>query len=89
MKIGCIDFGRSHKKWQSWWEKNRSRHRIEWLIDSLVTADEPLRRQAGEELKRITQEYYGYHAGSPKRDRELIANKYRQWWNTTGQRKFA
>lgn len=89
VKIGCIDFGRSHKKWQAWWEKNRSRHRIEWLIDSLVTAAEPLRRQAGEELKRITQEYYGYHAGSPKRDRELIANKYRQWWSATGQRKFA
>lgn len=89
VKITGADHGRSHRRWAGWWDKNRNRHRIEWLIDSLVSADEPVRRMAGEELKRITQEYYGYHAGSPKRDRELIAKKYRQWWDDEGQRRFA
>lgn len=83
------DLGQSPKKWQAWWERNRERHRIEWLIDALLSNDERIRRSAGEELKRLTQQYYGYHPGSPKRDRERIAKKYRDWWDEEGQRRFA
>jgi len=83
------DFGTSSKKWQAWWDRNRDRHRIEWLIDALLSNNERIRRSAGEELKRLTQQYYGYHPGSPKRDRERIAKKYRDWWDEEGQRRFA
>ena len=83
------DVGGTHRKWASWWEKNRARHRIEWLIDGLGHADEKVRRHAGEELQRATQQYYGYHPGSPKRDRDLVAKRYRQWWDREGQRRFA
>ncbi|MGE0788252.1 MAG: hypothetical protein AB7S26_21445 [Sandaracinaceae bacterium] len=89
VKITGTDFEHSYKRWSAWWDQNRGRHRLEWLIDSLVDEEEPVRRHAGEELKRITQEYYGYHPGSPKRDRELIAKRYRQWWEAEGHRKFA
>lgn len=82
------DFGQSASKWASWVEQNRGRHRIEWLIDALLHSDEKLRADAGEELKRLTQEYYGYHPGLPKRDREIAQRKYRDWWATEGRRRF-
>jgi len=87
--LTCVDLGDSHKKWKQWWNRNRSRHRIEWLIDGLLSGDETIRRAAGEELKRLTQQFYGYHPGSPKRDRERIVKKYREWWDVEGQRRFA
>lgn len=83
------DFGRSHRRWLAWWRRNERRHRVEWLIEGLTHADEHVRRIAGEEIKRLTQEYYGYHPGSPKRDRERVAKKYRQWWEDEGRRRFA
>jgi hypothetical protein len=86
--ITGTDQGRSFRKWDAWWQKNRSRHRIEWLIDGLTHSEEAVRAHAGEELKRITQEYYGYHPGSPKRDREIVAKRYRRWWEDEGQRRF-
>jgi hypothetical protein len=87
--LTCADFGHSLRRWRAWWERNRDRHRIEWLIDGLTHGDEDVRRLAGEEIKRLTQEYYGYHPGSPKRDRERVAKKYRRWWEQEGQRRFA
>ncbi|MBX3275369.1 MAG: hypothetical protein KF729_34200 [Sandaracinaceae bacterium] len=83
------DFGSSHRKWAAWYERNRERHRVEWLIEALVVSDEAVRHAVGEELKRLTQQYYGYHAGSPRRDRERVAKKYRDWWEGEGRRRFA
>ncbi|MBO6933657.1 MAG: hypothetical protein JJ863_01740 [Deltaproteobacteria bacterium] len=82
------DFGDNVAKWESWAEQNGHRHRIEWLIDALLHNDERLRADAGEELKRLTQEYYGYHPALPKRDREVAQRKYRDWWSNEGQRRF-
>ena len=82
------DFGENIAKWESWVEQNGHRHRIEWLIDALLHADEKLRAEAGEELKRLTQEYYGYHPALPKRDREVAQRKYRDWWSAEGQKRF-
>ena len=82
------DFGDSLRRWAQWVEKNKSRHRIEWLIDGLVHSDETIRASAGEELKALTQQYYGYHPASPKRDREIAQRKYKAWWDKEGQRAF-
>lgn len=87
--LTCTDLGRSHRRWTSWWNRNRNRHRIEWLIEGLVHGHESIRRSAGDELKRLTQEHYGYHAGSPKRDRERVARQYRDWWESDGSSRFA
>ena len=87
--LTACTLGRNPRKWESWWERNRSRHRVEWMIDGLSHADEEVRRGAHEELKRLTQEYLGYHPGSPKRDRELIAQKYRDWWESEGQARLS
>ncbi len=82
------DFGDVPARWLDWVDDNRSRHRIEWLIEGLLHADEKMRSAAGDELKKITQEYYGYHPSLPRRDREVAQRKYLDWWRAEGRRRF-
>ncbi len=82
------DFGRSARRWRAWVERNRTRHRIEWLIDALTHPEEALRREAGRELGRLTRQYLGFHPALPKRDREVCQRKYRSWWEREGRHRF-
>lgn len=82
------DLGPSPRKWASWVDKNDGRHRIEWLIDALTHADEALRTNAGDELKQLTQQYFGFHPATTRREREVAQTKYRQWWATDGKKQF-
>ncbi|MET0342010.1 MAG: hypothetical protein ABW252_13480 [Polyangiales bacterium] len=82
------DFGASPRKWESWAEGWGRAHRVEWLIEALLHNDESVRGQAGEELKRLTQQYFGYHPAMPRRDRELSQRKYREWWELEGRVAF-
>jgi hypothetical protein len=84
--ITCEDLGAGARKWAAWADRNESRHRIEWLIDALTHGDETLRTAAGEDLKAITQQYFGFHPGAGKKDREVVQQKYRTWWDTQGRR---
>ncbi len=84
--ITCEDLGAGARKWSAWADRNESRHRIEWLIDALTHGDETLRTAAGEDLKAITQQYFGFHPGAGKKDREVVQQKYRTWWETQGRR---
>jgi hypothetical protein len=79
------DFGPSPEAWRTWWEANRSKHRIEWLIDALTHETPSLRRAAGDELKQLTNEYFGYYDDLPPRERERAQQKYREWWTEEGQ----
>lgn len=83
------DFGTSSQKWQTWWDQNRDRHRLEWLIDALMHDQAMLRASAGEELKTITKEYFGYYDDLPKRERERAQSRYREWWNSVGRVRFS
>ncbi|MEM7137950.1 MAG: HEAT repeat domain-containing protein [Myxococcota bacterium] len=88
VRLSCQDFGTAQKKWRAWYDKQLSRHRVEWLIDALTHTDERLRRRASDELKHLTQEYFGYHPGHAKREREAAQEKYRRWWHEVGSRMF-
>lgn len=88
VRLSCQDFGTAKKKWAAWFDKNDSAHRVEWLIDALMHPDERLRRRASHELKHLTQEYFGYHPGLPKRERDAAQQKYRRWWRQVGSRMF-
>ena len=83
--ITCEDLGAGARKWAAWADRNESRHRIEWLIDALTHGDETLRTAAGEDLKAITQQYFGFHPGAGKKDREVVQQKYRAWWDSQGR----
>lgn len=79
------DFGLAPRKWETWAEGWGRAHRVEWLIESLLHGDEAVRTLAGEELKQLTQQYFGYHPALPRRDRELAQRKYREWWELEGR----
>jgi hypothetical protein len=88
VRLSCQDFGTNKRKWSTWFGKHGDRHRVEWLIDGLMHSDERLRRRASDELKHLTQEYFGYDPGSAKREREAAQKKYRLWWQRVGFRMF-
>ncbi|MGO9714960.1 MAG: HEAT repeat domain-containing protein [Polyangiaceae bacterium] len=82
------DLGRDAKRWQAWWAANGGRHRIEWLIDALMHEVPAVRRAAGDELKAITKEYFGYYDDLPRKEREQAQQRYRDWWRTEGRLRY-
>jgi hypothetical protein len=87
--LAAEDLGASARRWAAWSQEHGSRHRIEWLIDALTHADEALRTRAGDELKQLTQQYFGFHPGTSRREREVAQEKYRRWWEAEGRQQFA
>ncbi len=83
------DFGPDPRNWHAWWGYNKERHRIEWLIDSLMHDQRSIRAAASEELKTLTKEYFGYYDDLPKRERERAQARFREWWSTAGRARFA
>ena len=83
------DFDRSRWRWRAWWDKNRSRHRVEWMLEGLAHKAPEVRLSASEELKRLTSEYFGYHFDLPKREREEARRKWIAWWEQVGRKRFA
>jgi hypothetical protein len=76
------------KKWRSWLDKNKGRHRVEWLIDGLMHPEDRVRTTAGIELQKLTQTHYGFEPGAGKREREQAQTRYRNWWLIEGKRMF-
>jgi hypothetical protein len=83
------DFGTDAKRWAAWWEANSGRHRLEWLIDSLMHEQRAIRAASSEELRLLTKEYFGYYDDLPKRERERAQARYREWWETIGRVRFS
>lgn len=88
VRITKQDFGTAAQGWEPWLAKNAELHRIEWLIDALLHDDDVLRKEAGEELKTLTQEYFGFQSALPRKEREVVQRKYRKWWETHGRARF-
>src|SRR6188768_2131423 len=86
--IARQDFGTKAAHWEEWWLANSTRHRIEWLIDSLMHESQDLRRAAGDELKSLTKEYFGYYDDLPKKERQRAQDRYREWWESKGKARF-
>ena len=87
--ISQQDFGRDTARWVEWWRDNRHRHRLEWLIDSLMHEQRALRGSASDELRTITKEYFAYYDDLPKRERERAQARYREWWENIGRIRFS
>ncbi|MCL2448483.1 MAG: hypothetical protein FWD17_06010 [Polyangiaceae bacterium] len=79
------DLGLDARTWQKWWDQNAGRHRLEWLIDALTHDDAAIRRAAGDELRLISRQYFGFSSDLPPRDRERAQQRYRDWWITEGR----
>jgi HEAT repeat protein len=81
-------FGRDTAAWDAWWSEHNDEHRIVWLIDALMHDDHEIRRAAGEELKALTKEYFGYYDDLSRKEREKAQRRYREWWEATGKARF-
>ena len=79
-------WGTSERKWVGWWEKNKARSRIEWLIDALRDSDVEVRARAGAELAQLTRDTFGFRADGPRREREAAVKKWERWWGEQRQR---
>ncbi len=88
MVLSRQDFGQEALVWNEWWQKNRARHRIEWLMDALMHENADMRRTAGDELKSLTKEYFGYYDDLPKKERARAQQRYRDWWESKGKALF-
>ena len=86
--IARHDFGPDQAKWQDWWTGASGKHRVEWLIDALMHDAPEIRRAAGEELKSLTKEYFGYYDDLPKKERRRAQRRYEEWWETKGKARF-
>jgi hypothetical protein len=82
------DFDRDAERWNDWWLANGHRHRVDWLIDALMHEVPSIRRAAGDELKQLTKEYFGYYDDLPRRERERAQARYRDWWEREGRQRF-
>ena len=82
------DFGPSNRKWRQWWDKNRRRNRIEWLLEGLGHKDPQVRRTSVDDLRKATGEFFGYHPDLPRREREQARQRWMDWWNQTGRLRF-
>jgi HEAT repeat protein len=82
------DFGPSRFRYTNWWNTHQISHRIEWLIDALTHDHAEIRRAAGEELKAVTKEYFGYYDDLPPAERASAQQRYREWWNSRGKALF-
>ncbi|MGE0321154.1 MAG: hypothetical protein AB7S68_02565 [Polyangiaceae bacterium] len=82
------DFAQDQAGWKKWWTANSSRHRIEWLIDALLHEVPEIRRAAGDELKSLTKEYFGYYDDLPRAERAKAQARYVEWWESRGKARF-
>ena len=83
------NFGALVSKWEAWWTQHGGEHRIEWLIGALMHEDPHVRRAAGDELKSLTKEYFGYYDDLPAEERAHAQQRYRDWWERAGKARFS
>lgn len=83
-----LDLGSDTRAWNDWLARHGREHRIEWLIDALTHERIEVRRAAGEELKNLTKEYFGYYEDLSPAERERAQQAYRDWWVRTGKARF-
>jgi hypothetical protein len=86
--ITAQDFGTTPRKWKAWIDRNRHKHRAEWLIDGLMHSEERVRATAAVELQKLTQVHYAFTASGSKRERERTQSRYRDWWESEGRTQF-
>jgi HEAT repeat protein len=82
------DFGLHLSHWNEWFDQNRGKQRVEWLIDALAHPSSHLRLSAVEELVKLTRNAFGYQDEMPKRERERVMQKFRDWWAVEGRARY-
>jgi hypothetical protein len=71
--------GDSPRRWQAWWEQNRSRPRVAWLVEGLAHKDVQVRLASIEELMVLSNDSLGYLADGPRKEREKALLRWDGW----------
>jgi HEAT repeat protein len=87
VEITKQDFGTSRWRWRSWWERHRHEPRVEWMLEGLGHSEADVRLSASEELRALSNDYFGYHFDLPKREREEARRRWIEWWRAQGAKK--
>jgi hypothetical protein len=82
------DCGTGARVWRAWWDRHRSQHRVEWLIEALGHGDDNLRSAAADELLQLTGEHLGYHHDQPRNARDQAQQRWLDWWQRVGRQRF-
>lgn len=82
------DFGLHLSHWNEWFDKNRNKQRVEWLIDALAHPASGLRLAALEELVKLTRNAFGYQDDSSRKERERVMQKFHNWWAVEGRARY-
>ncbi len=76
--LTAADLGTARRKWASWFDKNKGKHRLEWLVDGLMHRTAALRSIADRELQRTLKVTVGYSAEAGRWDRKAKQAEYRR-----------
>ncbi len=85
VQITCQDFARDTRRWIDWFAANASRHRVEWIIDTLLHDSPELRRIAAEALEPVIGRDLGFDAEASRDERAAAHVRYLLWWEQEGR----
>ena len=74
------NFGQDRDAWWAWWQTNRDRHRVEWMLDALESPDLECRFLAMQELAELAGDTFGYHFDMSHDEVGAAVARWRTWW---------
>lgn len=83
--LTCQDWGEDTAAWESWWQANSGKDRVEWLIDTLAHDNSELRQSAFHELRELVRGDFGYRETLSLDQVREVQRRYLEWWKTTGK----
>ncbi len=86
VKITFTDFGFSERRWLSWWQANKRKHRIEWAVGALNHRVEEIRRAALEDLHKMVNGTFEWpREPLDHKQRRELKRRCLQWWEREGR----
>ena len=86
VKITFTDFGFSERRWMSWWQANKRKHRIEWAVNALNHRVEEIRRAALEDLRKMVDGAFEWSREPlDHKQRRELKRRCLQWWEREGR----
>jgi len=83
------DLGLDAWHWSRWFEHNRQRPRLEWVLDGLLNNQRAIRAGAFKELRSLTHQSCGYRVDAPYTERKIAVGRWKRWWEVKGKSCFA
>jgi HEAT repeat protein len=78
------DFGRSRFRWGGWWRRHQTEPRLQWLLAGLCHPSAIIRLAAQDELCELSGDVASYRYDQPRRERDLAARRWVDWWQSHG-----